>query len=130
MKFTDLFRKKSATELIKHGDDSAEHHSMNKVLRVKDLTFFGIAAVIGAGIFTSIGKACYDGGPGVIFLYVFTALACGFAALGFAIDLTGFAGAFGACLTGAFTTGFTVARADALLASVRKKAMLVCNSSA
>ena len=44
----------------------------------------GIAAVIGAGIFSSIGKACYDGGPGVIFLYIFTAVACGFAALCYA----------------------------------------------
>lgn len=45
---------------------------------------FGIAAVIGAGIFSSIGKACFDGGPGVIFLYIFTAVACGFAALCYA----------------------------------------------
>src|SRR5215213_3702466 len=44
----------------------------------------GIAAVIGAGIFSSIGKASYDGGPGVVFLYVFTAIACGFAALCYA----------------------------------------------
>lgn len=44
----------------------------------------GIAAVIGAGIFSSIGKAAYDGGPGIIFLYVFTAIACGFAALCYA----------------------------------------------
>jgi len=43
-----------------------------------------LAAVIGAGIFTSIGKACYDGGPGVIYLYLFTAVACGFAALCYA----------------------------------------------
>ncbi|MCW3109307.1 MAG: amino acid transporter, partial [Segetibacter sp.] len=53
-------------------------------LGVKDLTLMGIAAVIGAGIFSSIGKACFDGGPGVIFLYIFTAVACGFAALCYA----------------------------------------------
>jgi APA family basic amino acid/polyamine antiporter len=40
--------------------------------------------LLGAGIFSSIGKACYDGGPAVVFLYLFTALACGFAALCYA----------------------------------------------
>src|SRR5690606_23989259 len=48
------------------------------------LTFLGVAAIIGAGIFSSIGKAAYDGGPGVVFLYIFTAIACGFAALCYA----------------------------------------------
>lgn len=82
-----LFRKKSITRIL---DDAAkgygdvEHGTMHKVLGVRDLTFFGIAAIIGAGIFSSIGKACYDGGPGVIFLYLFTAVACGFAALCYA----------------------------------------------
>ncbi|HXD93491.1 MAG TPA: amino acid permease [Bacteroidia bacterium] len=84
MSFTDLFRKKSATELIKHGDDSAEHHSMNKVLRVKDLTFFGIAAIIGGGTFSAIGNACFSGGPAVIFLYIICAVACGFTAMCYA----------------------------------------------
>lgn len=82
-----LFRKKSIAKIL---DDAAkgygdvEHGGLHKVLGVRDLTFFGIAAIIGAGIFSSIGKACYDGGPGVIFLYLFTALACGFAALCYA----------------------------------------------
>lgn len=57
---------------------------LKKVLGVKDLTFFGIAAVIGAGIFSGIGSAASNGGPGVVFLYIFTALACGFAALCYA----------------------------------------------
>ena len=46
--------------------------------------FFGIAAVVGAGIFSGIGNAAANGGPGIIFLYLFTALACGFAALCYA----------------------------------------------
>ena len=61
-----------------------EHISLKRVLGVRDLTFFGVAAVIGAGVFSSIGKASYDGGPGVVYLYVFTAIACGFAALCYA----------------------------------------------
>ncbi len=61
-----------------------DHVSLKRVLGVRDLTFFGVAAVIGAGVFSSIGKASFDGGPGVIYLYIFTAIACGFAALCYA----------------------------------------------
>jgi amino acid transporter len=85
---TSLFRKKNIQTILKDaeaGYGDGEHSvSLKKVLGVKDLTAFGIAAVIGAGIFSSIGKAAYDGGPGVIFLYIFTAIACGFAALCYA----------------------------------------------
>lgn len=83
-----LLRKKSISAILKDAEagyhDGEGHGALNRVLGVKDLTAFGIAAVIGAGIFSSIGKACYDGGPGVIFLYIFTAVACGFAALCYA----------------------------------------------
>lgn len=44
----------------------------------------GIAAIIGAGIFAMIGGAAYRGGPGVIFLFMFSAIACGFSALCYA----------------------------------------------
>jgi amino acid transporter len=82
-----LFRKKSIDKILSDaasGYGDVDHVPLHKVLGVKDLTFFGIAAIIGAGIFSSIGKACFDGGPGVIFLYIFTAIACGFAALCYA----------------------------------------------
>lgn len=59
-------------------------HQMPRILSVRDLTFFGIAAIIGGGIFSSIGKACASGGPGVIWLFVISAIACGFAALSYA----------------------------------------------
>ncbi len=82
----ELFRKKEIKTILREVEEGSgdEGHKMNKVLGVKDLTFFGIAAIIGAGIFSSIGKACYDGGPAVILLYIFTAIACGFAALCYA----------------------------------------------
>lgn len=48
------------------------------------MIFFGIAAIVGAGVFSTIGKASYDGGPAVIFLFMFTALACGFTAFAYA----------------------------------------------
>src|SRR6202034_739099 len=44
----------------------------------------GIAAIIGAGIFSTVGKACYFGGPGVIFLFIITAVVCTFSALCYA----------------------------------------------
>lgn len=49
-----------------------------------DLTALGIAAIIGAGIFSTIGNAAYHGGPAVALLFVFTAIACGFAAICYA----------------------------------------------
>lgn len=83
-----LFRKKSINTILKDAEEglseSGHGTGLKKVLTVRDLTAFGIAAVIGAGIFTSIGKACFDGGPGVIYLYLFTAVACGFAAVCYA----------------------------------------------
>ncbi|UYZ65230.1 amino acid permease [Hymenobacter weizhouensis] len=51
---------------------------------MRDLTALGIAAVIGAGIFSTIGNASHDGGPAVSLLFVFTAVACAFSALCYA----------------------------------------------
>ncbi len=59
-------------------------HQLKRVLSVKDLTFFGVAAIIGGGIFSSVGEACASGGPGVIWLFILCAVACGFAALCYA----------------------------------------------
>ncbi len=84
---TSLFRRKSIATILKDAEaglSDGDHVSLKKILGVRDLTFFGVAAVIGAGVFSSIGKASYDGGPGVVYLYMFTAIACGFAALCYA----------------------------------------------
>jgi amino acid transporter len=83
-----LFRKKSIPTILREAEQGlsdAEGHAigLKKVLGVRDLTFFGIA-VVGAGIFSGIGNAAANGGPGIVFLYLFTALACGFAALCYA----------------------------------------------
>jgi amino acid transporter len=64
--------------------DSTESHSLVRSLTLLDLTCFGIAAVIGAGAFTTIGKASYDGGPAISLLFVITAVACLFSALCYA----------------------------------------------
>jgi basic amino acid/polyamine antiporter, APA family len=84
---TSVFRKKSLAKIIadsEAGLGDAHAHGMKKVLGVRDLTFMGIAAVIGAGIFSTIGTAAYHGGPGVIFLFMITAVTCGFTALCYA----------------------------------------------
>lgn len=81
----DLFRKKSVSDAIATAEsEGAAGGGLHKNLRVLDLTAFGIAAIIGAGIFSTIGSASYNGGPAVIFLFIFTAVACGFAAFAYA----------------------------------------------
>lgn len=81
----DLFRKKSIHQILKQiTTDDASGGKLKKHLGVKDLTAFGIAAIIGAGIFSTIGQASANGGPGVIFLFIFTAIACSFAAFCYA----------------------------------------------
>lgn len=84
-----LFRKKSITAILddaKSGLSDATHSAsgLKKVLTVRDLTAMGIAAVVGAGIFSTIGNASFQGGPGVSLLFVLTAVCCGFSALCYA----------------------------------------------
>ena len=83
MIFSKLFRKKPTSIILEQGGDG-EHSGLNKVLTVKDLTFFGIAAIIGGGTFSAIGNACYSGGPAVVILYLMCAVACGFTAMCYA----------------------------------------------
>src|SRR6187200_3201956 len=71
MSFTDLFRRKSTTTIVKQGSD-VDHTGLHKVLTVRDLTFF------------AIGNACFSGGPGVTLLYVICAIACGCTAMCYA----------------------------------------------
>jgi len=76
-----LFRTKKIESILSQGSD--DHHGgegLKRVLNVRDLTFFGIAAILGAGSFSSLGGAVFHGGPGVVLLFVITAIACGFTA--------------------------------------------------
>lgn len=83
--FQKLFRKKNVAQILSDLDARDSHSTgLNKTLSVRDLTAFGIAAIIGAGIFSTIGKASADGGPAVIYLFLFTAIACSFAAFAYA----------------------------------------------
>lgn len=91
-----LFRKKSIAqiqadaaagfsdaELVPGAPGEGITH-LRRSLGTFDLTMMGIAAIIGAGIFAMVGEASFKGGPGVIFLFIFAAIACGFAALCYA----------------------------------------------
>lgn len=83
--FRSLFRRKSIADALETARaESDGGNGLEKNLGMWDLTAFGIAAIIGAGIFSTIGSASYNGGPAVIFLFLFTALACGFAAFAYA----------------------------------------------
>ena len=85
-----IFRKKTIKKILDDsasGFSDAEHSGgshLKKELNVKDLTLMGIAAIVGAGIFSTIGLAAFDGGPGVTILFVLTAVTCGFSALCYA----------------------------------------------
>jgi len=80
-----LFRRKPITEIMHDKQDGeAHHHGLSRVLTVRDLTFFGIAAIIGAGSFSSLGGAVYSGGPGVVILFIICGIACGFTAFCYA----------------------------------------------
>src|SRR5580658_7694515 len=82
-----LFRKKSLDKIVQDAADGmSDGHGggLRKVLNVKDLTFMGIAAIVGAGIFSTIGTAAHDGGPGISLLFVLTAITCGFSAMCYA----------------------------------------------
>ena len=78
-----LFRTKSIDHIL--ADESAGHSDhetsgLKKELNARDLTFFGIAAILGAGSFSSLAGAVFNGGPGVIVLFILTAIACAFTA--------------------------------------------------
>jgi len=84
MNVSTMFRKKTFDQVLVAEDKLSTTETLHKVLKVRDLTFFGIAAIIGAGSFSSMGEACFSGGPGVIFLFLICAVACGFTALCYA----------------------------------------------
>jgi len=84
----DLFRSKKLSAII--ADAEREEHRLHRVLGSFDLTMMGIGAIIGAGIFTSIGTAIAGNpdrpgaGPAIVVSLLICAVACVFAALCYA----------------------------------------------
>jgi len=83
-----LFAVKSLDRLV--GDTVDPARQLKRTLGVVQLTALGIGAIIGAGIFSSVGSAAAGGsehlgaGPAIMLSFVLTAIACGFAALCYA----------------------------------------------
>jgi len=88
MNLSSLLRRKSITHILRDAKEElaldGEGKELKRELGVKDLTALGIAAVIGAGIFSTIGNAAFQGGPAVSLLFIFTGVACAFSALCYA----------------------------------------------
>jgi APA family basic amino acid/polyamine antiporter len=84
----DLFRRKSMDQL--EADLQEPEHRLKKALGPIDVTALGIGAIIGAGIFATIGTAAAGdptrpgAGPALLLSFVITGIACGFAALCYA----------------------------------------------
>jgi APA family basic amino acid/polyamine antiporter len=86
-----LFRRKAISDLL---PESAQ--TLKRVLGAGDLIMLAIGAVIGAGIFSSIGTAAagevlpsgevvrYGAGPALIFSFILLGIVCGLAALCYA----------------------------------------------
>jgi basic amino acid/polyamine antiporter, APA family len=84
MKKKTLFRKKTVEGILQQLESASSSMQMKRSLTLRDLTALGIAAIVGAGIFSTIGTAASHGGPAVSLLFVFTAIACGFSAMAYA----------------------------------------------
>jgi basic amino acid/polyamine antiporter, APA family len=88
MTFRGLFRVKSLDRIL--GDAEEPEHKLDRALGPVQLTLFGIGAIIGAGIFATIGTAAAGdanrpgAGPALMVSFVITAIVCGFTALCYA----------------------------------------------
>jgi APA family basic amino acid/polyamine antiporter len=79
-----LFRRKSLNTFLEEEGAGYGNTGLKRDLGVRDLTSLGIAAIIGAGIYSTIGNAAVSGGPAISLLFVLTAVVCGFSALCYA----------------------------------------------
>ena len=83
-----LFRTKSLDAILSDGE--TPQHQLKRSLGAFDVVMLGIGAIVGAGIFATIGTAAAGdatrpgAGPALILSFVVTAVACGFAALCYA----------------------------------------------
>jgi APA family basic amino acid/polyamine antiporter len=102
-----LFAVKSLDRLVGETEDPTRQ--LKRTLGVVQLTALGIGAIIGAGIFSSVGSAAAGGsahlgaGPAIMLSFVLTAIACGFAALCYA-EFAAMAPVSGSAYTYAYAT--------------------------
>jgi basic amino acid/polyamine antiporter, APA family len=85
MPLAQLFRRKSLDRLV--GETNEPEHQLRRVLGPLQLTMLGVGAIVGAGIFSTVGTAASGGGehvgagPALVISFILVAIACGFAAL-------------------------------------------------
>src|SRR4030095_11125063 len=83
-----LFRTKSLDDILAHLGD--EGRSLKRSLGAINVTLLGIGAIIGAGIFATVGTASAGdaarpgAGPSLILSFCITAIVCAFTALCYA----------------------------------------------
>src|SRR5712672_2140970 len=83
--FRQLFRTKNLDAILHEGE--VPQHQLTRTLGAFDVVMLGIGAIVGAGIFATIGTAAAGdatrpgAGPALILSFVLTGIACGFAAL-------------------------------------------------
>ena len=75
-----LFRKKNVEQMLA----GAQSAGLKKALGALDLTFLGVGAIIGTGIFVLTGTGAVQAGPALMLSFLIAAVACGFAALAYA----------------------------------------------
>jgi APA family basic amino acid/polyamine antiporter len=94
-----LFARRSIREL--HA--MSERSGLKRTLGPLDLMMLGVGAIIGAGIFSTVGIAAGTAGPAVVVSFLLTAVACGFAGLCYA-ELTSVVPIAGSAYTYAYAT--------------------------
>jgi APA family basic amino acid/polyamine antiporter len=59
--WSSLLRRKSADALVDEGAGGTEGHGLRRSLGAFDLTLMGVGAIVGAGIFSSVGEIAAGG---------------------------------------------------------------------
>src|SRR5438093_2867649 len=83
-----LFRTKNLDRILTESESPS--HQLKRSLGAFDVVMLGIGAIVGAGIFATIGTAAAGdasrpgAGPALILSFIVTGIACGFAALCYA----------------------------------------------
>ena len=83
-----IFRRKSIDQLL--GETREPQHQLKRVLGPVHLTLFGVGAIVGAGIFSTIGTAAAGGadhpgaGPAIVISFLLMAPICALAGLCYA----------------------------------------------
>jgi basic amino acid/polyamine antiporter, APA family len=88
VRLAQLLRRKPADAAVREGD--ADGAGLRRSLGAFDLTLMGVGAIVGAGIFSSVGAMAAGGGehlgagPAIVLSFLLTAVVCGLCALCYA----------------------------------------------